>query len=373
MLAQSNLKQISLVFIFIFFILGVSISGTIASGDELGRVNLLHFIGLFVLWPFISFLLLIILKFLPNQHSSVVIKTIVNLPLWSQKIKTQFINLKRDQRFNAWLVLQSQLSVLAFSVGCLISFLMVLLFSDIAFVWRSTLLKSNHILPILEFIALPWSMFDVAQPAQWLVDTTQENRMAAFNPTNNPTSNSSHGMWWQFLLLAQITYAVVPRLLSTLFAFISFKRLPVFEHSIISSNESPNRVIKSPVLSNVLTQRPTFEHYNVCCWLAMNDDLLAQIISRFAHQPNNTYQVGFHGNDEKAALLDKTPQLLLVAAWEPPMGELKDYLEQGKGVVMLIDHKEGIWQPIGNHYIDEWRRFCATLEHWSLFVDKDLL
>lgn len=373
MSGQFNLKQLSLVFILIFFVFGTSISGTIASGDELGRVNLLHFIGLFVLWPFISFVLLIIFKFLPNQRSFIIIKTMINLPVWAKSVKSQLVELKRDQRFNAWLFLQSQLSVLAFSIGCLISFLAVLLFSDVAFVWRSTLLESHHVLPVLEFIALPWSMFDIAQPAQWLVNATQENRMVTFNPAINPTSNSSHGTWWQFLLLAQVTYALIPRLLSTLFAFISFKQLPVFQHSIIGSNDSANRVIESPQLSTVLTQRPTLEHYNLCCWLALNDELTMQIINRFDHQPNKTFQVGFHGHDEDKALLDNTTQLLLVAAWEPPMGELKDYLEQSSGIVMLIDHKDGIFQPISDHYIDEWRRFCATLKHWSLFVDKDLL
>jgi len=131
-------------------------------------------------------------------------------------------------------------------------------------------------------------------------------------------------------------------------------------------------VIKSPPLSAVLTQRPALADYNLCCWLALNDELTMQIINRFDNPPSKTFQVGFHGNDESAALLDNKPQLLLVAAWEPPMGELKDYLEQGNGIVMLVDHKEGLWQPISEHYIDEWRRFCAALEHWALFVDKDL-
>ena len=75
---------------------------------------------------------------MPNQRSFTIIKTMINLPVWTESVKNQLMALKRDQRFNAWLFLQSQLSILAFSVGCLISFLMVLLFSDVAFVWRST-------------------------------------------------------------------------------------------------------------------------------------------------------------------------------------------------------------------------------------------
>jgi hypothetical protein len=363
---QSKLSQFSIGFISLFFIIGVSLSATIVSGDELGRVNLLHFIGLFVIWPFISCLLLITLRLLPSPQSFLAIKSLVKLPIWSNELKSQLMTLKRDQRFNAWLFMQSQQSVLAFSVGCLVSFVMVLLFSDVAFLWRSTLLKTNHILPILEFIALPWSMTDIAQPAQWLVEATKENRM------NSVASGRNHGVWWQFLLIAQIVYAIIPRLLSTLLARIKFQRLPNFSDSTISKDQSINPAPPSPQLAPVLNTRPVLVNYNLCCWLELDETMLATIMRGFDCAPCNTFQVGFHGADESTAIVDDKTQLLLVAAWEPPMGELKDYLEQGRGIVMLIDHKDGVWQPISNHYVDEWRRFCLSLTRWSLFIDKDL-
>lgn len=342
----------------------------VVSGDDLGRVNLLHFIGLFVLWPFISFLLLITFKFIPIFRSLTLIKSLINLPVWTENVNNQLLTLRRDQRLNAWLFLQSQLSVLAFSLGCLLAFLMVLLLSDVAFVWRSTLLASYQLLPFLEFIALPWSMLDIVQPIQSLVNTTQEQRILTINPTNSLINS---GAWWQFLLMAQIVYAILPRLLTTLLAFIHFNRLPSFQPSVITTTEPDNRIIVDPVLSAVLTKRPKLEHYNLCCWLALQEDLVRQVIKRFDNSPENIFQVGFHGNDEENALFDKKTQLLLVAAWEPPMGELKDYLVQGRGVVMLIDHKEGVWQPVSSHYINEWRRFCAPLEHWSLYIDEELV
>jgi len=364
---HSKLNQFSTGFISLFFIIGVLISATIASGDELGRVNLLHFIGLFVIWPFISCLLLIALRFLPNHQSFLGIKRVVKLPIWSEELKSQIKILKRDQRFNAWLFMQSQQSVLAFSVGCLVSFIMVLLFSDVAFVWRSTLLETHHILPILEFIALPWSMTDIAQPAQWLVEATKENRM------NAAPSGKNHGVWWQFLFVAQLVYAIIPRLMSTFFARLKFKRMPQFSHSKLCKDESINPQPLSPQLAQVLDTRPLLTNYNLCCWLQLDNLMIEKIVSSFDMAPINTFQVGFHGGDELSAIANNKAQLLLVAAWEPPMGELKDYLEQGRGIVMLIDHKDGVWQPIPEHYIDEWRRFCLSLEHWSLFVDKDLV
>jgi len=364
---QSKLTQFSTGFISFFFIVGVLISASIVAGDELGRVNLLHFIGLFVLWPFISCFLLITLRFLPHKQSFWGIKQVVKLPIWSDELKSQLLILKRDQRFNAWLFMQSQQSVLAFSIGCLISFIMVLLFSDVAFVWRSTLLETKHILPILEFIALPWSMTDIAQPAQWLVETTKENRM------NGADDGTNHGVWWQFLFVAQIFYAIIPRIISTLLARVKFYKMAQLSQSNMSKDERINPQPPSPQLANVLNSRPAINDYNLCCWLELDDVLIEKIVGSFDVAPINIFQVGFHGQDEQNAIGSDKTQLLLVAAWEPPMGELKDYLEQGRGIVMLIDHKDSVWQPISAHYVDEWRRFCLSLEHWSLFVDKELV
>ncbi|MGB0900025.1 MAG: DUF2868 domain-containing protein [Psychrobium sp.] len=362
-----KVNQLKIGFISLFFIVGLVLSAGVVSGDELGRVNLLHFIALFVLWPFVSCILLIVSKVLPKAPSVKLLPLLLKLPIIPASQKSALTQLKREQRFAPWLMMCSQQSVLAFSLGCLVSFLMVLLFSDVAFVWRSTLLSASHIEPVLRFIALPWQFFDAALPNIALIEATQENR---FTQTN-AASNTDFGAWWLYLLTAQLMYAIVPRIISSAVATWRFNRLPSYQPT--------EAVIKAPVnpqpeqtpLAKVNYLRPDLKDYNLCCWLAMPPALLEKVKASYQTQPANVYQVGFHGNDEQVALDDKRPQILVVAAWEPPMGELKDYLTQSHGVIELIDHKEGELQPIASHYVDEWRRFCLTLDNWILFINKD--
>ena len=342
------------------------LSGTVVSGDGLGRVNLLHFIALFVLWPLLSCLLLVCYNFFPKRRSFSVVNWLVNLPLLPKAYQQSITHLKKEQRFKPWLFLQSQQVVLAFSLGCLLSFFMVLLFSDVSFVWRSTLLSTHHIQPLLDVIAMPWWWLESAQPALALIDSTKENRMLS------QTNETNYGAWWLFLLMAQCVYAVVPRVLSTLWARYKFNKTPAFTTPVNDEHPLKNRQVQSPILSAVQTERPLLTAYNLCCWLELEQALCDDIVHRFSELPLQTFQVGFHGKDEEKALEDNKPQLLLVAAWEPPMGELRDYLVQGRGVIMLVDHKEGVWQSINAQYVDEWRRFCLTLNNWSLYVDKEL-
>ena len=362
-----KLSQLKLGFIILFFTIGLVVSAGVVSGDELGRVNLLHFIALFVLWPFVSCILLIVSKVLSKAPSLKILPLLLKLPMIPASQKSALTQLKCEQRFAPWLMMCSQQSVLAFSVGCLVSFLMVLLFSDVAFVWRSTLLSACHIEPVLRFVALPWQFFDAALPNIALIEATQENRFIQ----SNTTSNTDFGAWWLYLLTAQLVYAIVPRMISSAFAIWRFKRLPSYQPTEAVSKAPVNPQPEQTPLAKVNYQRPDLKDYNLCCWLAMPQALLEKVKTSYQILPANIYQVGFHGDDEQVALGDKRPQILVVAAWEPPMGELKDYLTQSHGVIELIDHKEGELQPIASHYVDEWRRFCLTLEHWTLFINKE--
>ncbi|WP_435273926.1 DUF2868 domain-containing protein [Psychrobium sp. nBUS_13] len=361
----SKLNQLKIGFISLFFLVGLFISASVVSGDELGRVNLLHFIGLFVLWPFVSCLLLVVSSISSKAPSIEIIPWLLKLPVIPLAQKQSLLGLKKEQRLSPWLLLCSQQSVLAFSVGCLTSFFLVLLFSDVAFVWRSTLLSASNIEPVLNVIALPWSWFDAALPNIALIEATQENRM------NDQAVQGQYGAWWLFLLMAQLVYSIIPRAISSLMASRQFKSLPAYLHEL--PTKAPiNQQPKAPVLAKVSYDRPLLSDYNLCCWLQLPASLLDKLVESQSTEPSHVYHVGFHGEDEQVAVSDNRPQLLLVAAWEPPLGELKDYLSTGQGVIQLIDHKEGVMQPIASHYVDEWRRFCLTLDNWTLFIDKDV-
>jgi hypothetical protein len=62
--------------------------------------------------------------------------------------------------------------------------------------------------------------------------------------------------------------------------------------------------------------------------------------------------------------------LVLVKSWEPPLGELGDYLHSLSGsqqkFILPLDWGEGVVKPITANHLNEWRRFCGTLSGWQL-------
>ena len=62
--------------------------------------------------------------------------------------------------------------------------------------------------------------------------------------------------------------------------------------------------------------------------------------------------------------------LVLVKSWEPPLGELGDYLHSLSGsqqkFILPLDWGEGAVKPISANHLNEWRRFCGSLSGWQL-------
>ena len=62
--------------------------------------------------------------------------------------------------------------------------------------------------------------------------------------------------------------------------------------------------------------------------------------------------------------------LVLVKSWEPPLGELGDYLHSLSGsqqkFILPLDWGEGMVKPITANHLNEWRRFCGSLSGWQL-------
>jgi len=294
-------------------------------------------------------------------------KSLLSLPIWPQSWLNQLRRLKQHNLFAPWLTFVSQLIGLSFSLGCLVAFLLVLLFSDISFVWRSTLLNAEQVYPFLKAISWPWQFIDSAQPVKQTLIASQELRFGA-----ELQKSVDFGSWWAFLFMAQFVYSVVPRLGSTMWTKVTLS-LAIQDYHQREQAPSPlvNQIPVDIQLEPIAVGRPTLEHYNLVCWLSLNSTMTARAIAGF-DQPQNIYQAGFHGDDEQAAMDDDLTQLVLVAAWEPPLGELQDFLEHGRGILMPLDFNGENWVPIEPHYLDEWRRFTQTQEHWTLFVNKEL-
>ncbi|MCV6590458.1 MAG: DUF2868 domain-containing protein [Marinobacterium sp.] len=369
-------------------IAGVFSTVAATTGDAAGRVNLMYLVLLYVVLPLFSLLLLALFSAL--KKPPLLVGALACSSLWPRSWRDALPELKREQRFQPWLFCQSQKAILAFNLGCLVSFITLLLFNDLSFVWRSTLLTADDIYPFLTVIAAPWWFVDSAQPALELLVTTRDSRLAT-----NPTAGADYGLWWQFLLAAQLCYGILPRLLLLWLANHRFKALPAQPIEAVIPVTAPllNQPPATPVLAEVAqfenlqqqahaqqehTQQEhtanattAAEPYCLVIWADLPQNLVDEVTAQIG-TPAQTFHAGPHGqmDQEMAAEADPRRQLVLVAAWEPPLGELDDFLQQGHGALMPLDWRENAFTQASALHLDEWRRFCHSLEQWQ-FLQLD--
>ena len=350
-----------------FFILGIISTLSVVSGDSSGRVNLLYLVLLYVLLPLFSLIMLIVLSI---TKSSSWFNIFSQSSIWPRRWHESLLELKRAGLLSPWLFFQSQKLLLIFNASCLLSFLMVLLFNDLSFVWRSTLLLPEHVFPVLSAIALPWTFIESAQPVYQLIASTQDSRLS-----QSVTANVDYGSWWQFLMAAQITYGVLPRLLLVGIAKYRFHRqllqsqLEAPQHLSTLINRQPDQTQLASIVDSGL---PT--NFTLVQWTLLPNELLTKVCQQVG-LPQQQFVTGCHATieQEQIAQNDPRPKLVIVAAWEPPMGELKDFLEQGNGFLLPLDWQDNGFTEISPLHIDEWRRFCHPLANWQLLQLKDLL
>ncbi|MFK7896038.1 MAG: DUF2868 domain-containing protein [Myxococcota bacterium] len=113
------------------------------------------------------------------------------------------------------LLLWSQFGGLAFGLGALISTLMYVVFTDLAFGWSTTLdLEAQQVHRALSAFATPWAaLWPDAHPSLELVEATRFFRVDAQNRV--PVEDALRlGGWWPFLVMSIALYVVVPRALA---------------------------------------------------------------------------------------------------------------------------------------------------------------
>lgn len=340
------------------------------AGDALGRVNLLYLLLLFVAWPVCAMLLLFLSPLL-KQRASLTLQ-LINLPLWPPGWQQRLLQRKHQDDWSLQVFYLAQKLALSFSIACSLALIFSLLFSDIHFVWRSTLLSAEQIFPVLKSIALPWWFLEAAQPLQSLLEQTRDSRLVA------PAEDVAYGAWWPFLLMAQLCYGVMPRLISLGWARFQLQRM---QHQTQTQPDTAPASLKNPPpqapqLTPVTTPDLPLPAYNLLYWNVMPTALQASLYEVLG-TPVQTFQGGAGGSleAEQQALSSPGPLVIITAAWEPPMGELADLLQQGKGYLLPLDwnSETATWLPVSDHYLDEWRRFCKPLSRWQLIRAEGLV
>ena len=159
-----------------------------------------------------------------------------------------------------WLLLGlTQAFGVAFNLGALFGCLRLIVFSDIAFSWSTTLLQLDaaHFHAVVHALATPFAwLWPDADPSFALVEATRYSRLEGsyvLSGAGRTARPELVGGWWPFLLSALLCYGLLPRLVTLLVAQLRTRsllsRLPLDDAEV-------SRVIRRITEPRVDTRSP---------------------------------------------------------------------------------------------------------------------
>lgn len=180
-----------------------------------GRINLLWLWWLWAGLPLLGSLVALAMLFLGRGRP------------WLFRWRQRSLHWYPDRRERLVLFARVQLWWLLLGLGLLATYLLLLLFTDLAFGWSSTLIQDPaRVEAFIRAIASPWASFwPAAAPDTPLIEASRYLRIA---PTTGDPSLA--GDWWPFLLASLLTYNLLPRLL---LAGLSLVLLRWHQHSAL--------------------------------------------------------------------------------------------------------------------------------------------
>ena len=356
-LLDTHLRQIGVGLALLGMLVGFLVGFGTLSGDQQGRVNLLFLLLILAFLPVMT--LVLSLVFLLRCNGRGLAGWLLELPLWPRHLSAALLELDVRQCRKDWLVHQGQVLGLSFSFGTLFVFLLLLLGTDISFVWRSTILEAADLLPTLQLISFPRRWWPEAQPSLLLLEQTRDFRLS-----NSALAMPDASQWWRFILAVQVCYSLLPRSLLWLSARqrvrSQYSASDLQQASIVAAAPA---VQAAPELAEVV--QVVSQPWTLLVWGANQKDCIKAIQS-------------VYGQAEQVIELEATSKSLaiehsgvvLVKSWEPPLAELADVLQllpqQGQRLILPVEWSKQALGEVRPVHFAEWRRFAATLPGWEV-------
>jgi hypothetical protein len=361
--AQQALKQLSLGLGLLGLCCGFLAAYGVLAGDDEGRVNLLLLLLLFAFLPVVGLLLSIFL--LLKGGGKGLAGWILEIPLWPRHLTLALSRLGPTHGLELWMFYQTQVFVVSFSVGCLLLYLLLLLGSDITFVWRSTLLEPGDLLPALQAIGIPWRFWPEAQASLALIEQTRDFRLEP-----QVMSQPVVGLWWKYILATQLVYNLLPRSLMLLVSRQKY-RARLQQNSLRQAHDSQHQSSAAVRDENTLARltRSVTLPFTLLDWADL-PPVCYERIQQLLGDAAEIHPLGPLRHRLETPLAGNHSLIVLVKSWEPPLAELADRLKDinSKAVKVILPmdwNDSGIRQPTPAH-LDEWRRFAATLTDWQV-------
>lgn len=283
---------------------------------------------------------------------------------------------------------------LAFAVAGWLTLMALVVVQDLAFGWSTTLRTSAEAYSgIVQGLAAPWaSWLPSAVPTLSLVELTQFFRLSN-TVGDNP---ARYGDWWPFVALLWLTYAIIPRLLLLVFARLHLRfrarrllRAHPGRQSLLHRFATPTLDTGSDIADSSATPaapkrqdlHPLPSSDALVCWAGAGDGindihtpLLQNNTALFRHAGGTA---SLSDDQQSIALIAERegPVIVLCRAWEPPTGELADFLHEARRqwsanrlIALLPVGGENPFTAASDVQTSQWLRFTERQQDANLWI-----
>jgi len=397
---STYLYGISLVLVIVGFVTGLFSGLALLNYNGHAPVNVIYFMAMVIALPLFTMTFALFSMLKVHQTQSVLIhlspsywmeKMVALLP---HKVQENLQALKINPLLANWIVIKrSQLIALFFSMGLLVSLLVVVATKDIAFAWSTTLqINAEAFHSFLNTLSFPWrSWFPSAVPSLELIEKSQYFRLGDTLSKEMINNASKLGEWWKFLALATFFYAIVLRLFMYLLSLVGLnvavkKSLLSLEgvstllrdmNEPIITTHAEERVgeNETSVQGELQTLQKLDASYDMVQGWAMSEEQLHVLNDSMQVITPLVYDVGGTNTLEvDAEIIHKShgEVLLYVKAWEPPTMDFIDYLEAlvenvDKVLVVPVGTQEDNYNT-QSKMVDIWVRKLALLNSTKVWL-----
>lgn len=280
----------------------------------------------------------------------------------------------------------AQLGGLCFAASGLVTLLVMVVLQDLAFGWSTTLdtdAGSYH--RMIATVAAPWAwLWPSAAPDFALVEATRFFRATSGEGGLNP---ARWGQWWPFIAMLWTTWALLPRLVLFVLAGALTRRkarhllashpalralMYRMETPALDTGNEHNDAADLPDTETHLSLQPLPDARIVLCWagagepelpdaLSTGKSLIAKAGGRMtlAQDSQTLEQIATQLTQGR-----RLPVLLVTRSWEPPTGELDDFLVNARKLwpegsqVVLVPLPTHIEREPDTHQVQQWLRFA---------------
>ena len=272
-----------------------------------------------------------------------------------------------------------------FALAGLLTLLVMVVVQDLAFGWSTTLeTASTSYHRLVATLAVPWGwLWPAAVPDAVLVEATR------FFRTGTPaaTDPGRWGQWWPFVTMLWFTWVLLPRLALTLLTTLMIRHrarrllashpamhalMYRMETPVLDTGNAHNDAGDLPDTRTRSALQPLPASSVILCWADAGQPELPQALTG---PGTRIFRAGGHSSlaqdqETLGAIGDllaaaASPEVILViSSWEPPTGELADFLDEARAQwpkhshVALVPLAQNPDQEPGEHHLAQWLRFA---------------